>query len=75
MATPLVVAALALLALVVWFVLRLISRAVGLVLKLALLAALVTVLAVSLGPRLGVAPQNTAPQPEAAPSLPLPPAR
>jgi len=75
MATPLVVAALALLALVVLFLLRLISRAVGLVLKLALLAALVAVLALSFRPRLGVSPQTTPPGPVAAPLRPLPPAR
>jgi hypothetical protein len=75
MTTPLVVAALVLLALLVWFVLRLISRALGLVVKLVLLAALVAVLTLSFGPRLGVSPQTTAPRPVAAPSLPLPPAR
>lgn len=75
MATPLVVAALALLALLVLFLLRLIGRAVGLVMKLALLGALVAVLAVSFGPRLGLSPRPPAPRPGAAPSLPLPPAR
>jgi hypothetical protein len=75
MATPLVVAALALLALLVWCLLRLISRAVGLVVKLALLAVLAGVLALSLGPRLGLSLRSPPPRPVAAPSLPLPPAR
>jgi len=75
MATPLVVAALALLALLVLFLLRLIIRAVGLVMKLALLAALVAVLALSFGPRLGLSRRSPPPRPVTAPSLPLPPAR
>jgi hypothetical protein len=74
MTTTLLVAAMALLALVA---LGLIGRAVGMLLRLALVAALALGLVLVVGPRFGLAPRLPAPAaaPAASPAVPMAPLR